>query len=1016
MLDTVTDYAHYYPLAYDTKDTIGDKDLSTTATPNCTEYKNGYFYHNDLALNNYTLSFWIKFTNNDQMTFLLQKDAENPSSNLLHIYKSDTQIVCYARLEQTTANYIFPMNTYVYMTISSDVKYNYIYINNTHILTHTGSGWDERHDFGPAITILGHQYGDLIGSAKYLRIYNRLISSSERKIIYDYERARIDNERCAKTLLDLKFEFARVMPTIPYAIFDSQTNIIAIGNFIQTGLATFDISSNIQATCRQFPQAILNSYSNIIARARDYLKNYGSGNDAVLSGDYTILTADNHAIALGATGQADTRFKLPADVDWILIEVTDVNGIDNDIGQHIWSTNLNRIDDVRNDLYLDPQVSTYNMRAMIYTASTSQISILEGDQSKIFYEWTEIDYVVPTSNWIISQDSLIPIYEPRFAGELEIDNSRSIKYYAGYDGVIVKVNEGVNLTFMDKASGKIISSSFHNEAGTYGFDSDTYYAGHLKFWTNDIVTLHNCYSNAYWNYQTVFEQYLYRGEDLLNIDNFAKGNCRTKPCKIEITPGAIDKVTSAVSAFSYCADYGLDNDFSLSMPELLNASSMFSEWGNQVASLITYFYAPKLQNMTSMFSFSLLDTWPDAFGITNNCTSLNNWAISSNLLSELPPGGVDTSNVTDFSSAFLEADLDLWLPELDFSSASNLTETFRLATSTKDLTISLPVATNITSMFYDFKGSYKTLDINIPNVTTANSAFAGNTSYGGAGFQINKLIIRNPDNITNCSGIFCGTNQYLTSYMQYLEIDGILHISGEDGRYLFRGTKLKSYPDKANLDLSNVTDLQRAFSNTYYEGEELPMDFNFSKVINSNYTWSYCKATKMPIGVELNFPAVQSTNGTFANTKIKAVGDVTIPVCTDARNMFADSEVMTVGKVVVGNDCDMTAMFGAYNDNVAKIICIGALDTTKKKSYTVDIFYRAYNLVAPTVEEQNYLNSEEGYVYVNPNICGFIKINNTSEIRMPLYGKVSINNTSQIKLPLYGKVSINSVGETILNN
>ncbi len=734
----------------------------------------------------------------------------------------------------------------------------------------------------------------------------------------------------------------------------------------------------------------------------DLMKNSHSGNQGKLTGGYNQIEGLNHFVGIGI-GQGDTNFVLPTDHDWLLMEMTEVNGIANTIGQHAWSDDvrdvLTKLTLWQTDINNDTVIYSYTVRFMRYYAGTGLCDIYEGDENTLFLlEWVDVPFTFPEANWLISETPVVPIYQPRFAGEVTWDSSID----GASDNWNVYVSNGVNVTFIDKSTNQAIEPTFFDNVQyldpnyPYGVLNDIWYRKYafsgsstIGFYTDELVV------EAKFDHKTVggvgFS--LFNAEDLEIIDGFLTsfwgciGDAYTGFPYFEpsgtpyFAPGVFDKVTSAINAFSKCKsiDFSTTN---LSFPLLQNASYMFH--GALLYHNILGLSMPVVQNVSLLFP-NELEVWPADFGIPSTCTNMHRWTGAYDdslvpILQTIPPGGVDTTNVTDISYAFQYVDLDLWLPVLNLDNVITATAAFNAASSTQNITMVLPNAINVSSLFYNIQAPGLTLDIDIPLATTAAFAFTGNTHYpdnGDIGFHLDKLVLRNPDNITSCQGIFSGSFQYDDSFITQLEIHGVLHFHDNDCINLFRGTRLTSIPNKTKLDFSNATNLQMAFSIKHYEDEDLPIDYDFSNITSLNQAWQECGAiggggTKLPTGKEINFPLVITASEAFSRVRLVHAGDITLPACVDLRLLFytyTDSYLyptytQSIGKIITADNCEFNQAF----ENAASLTCIAEMDTTTALS-KYNMFLNTSNLIDPTSDKILLLESEEGYHYVNPNSC-----------------------------------------------
>ncbi len=142
----------------------------------------------------------------------------------------------------------------------------------------------------------------------------------------------------------------------------------------------------------------------------DYLENTGSGQDAELSGTYTVQLA-NHALTLGVSGQADTRFTLPTDVEWLLIEVFDVEDVEGDLGLTMWTDKVSDIAStmaaVQAEIENDNAITKYKIVATHYSPILSiGTNIYRGENlgTKIDIKLADrrVVFIFPTSTWKIT--------------------------------------------------------------------------------------------------------------------------------------------------------------------------------------------------------------------------------------------------------------------------------------------------------------------------------------------------------------------------------------------------------------------------------------------------------------------------------------------------------------------------------------------------------------------------------------------------------------------------------------
>jgi len=147
----------------------------------------------------------------------------------------------------------------------------------------------------------------------------------------------------------------------------------------------------------------------------DYIDDTGTHTmDALLSGTYTTQ-ASNHALTLGADGEADTTFTLPTGSDWILVETYDVEDVSGDIGYTKWQSDVSQvttdIEAIQDIVDADSQITVYKMTAMHYKSSTGKVDVYRGDEATtlaLASEDTDNDFTFPPGDWIITDTILAP--------------------------------------------------------------------------------------------------------------------------------------------------------------------------------------------------------------------------------------------------------------------------------------------------------------------------------------------------------------------------------------------------------------------------------------------------------------------------------------------------------------------------------------------------------------------------------------------------------------------------------
>lgn len=682
------------------------------------------------------------------------------------------------------------------------------------------------------------------------------------------------------------------------------------------------------------------------------LINTGSGNNALLSGDYTVLSPDNHAVHFGATGYADTNFILPTNIDWILIEMTQANGIDGDIGQHIWSSKIDILDKVIADIEADPQVFEYELKTMIYNHSTTLCDIYE--KAKLI--WFDIPFTFPTGNWTISRDSIIPKPHFRFCGEVDINR--------------FMVSQGTTLDFYIEVPATMffidsVTNARYYPAYTAGFGykiSISYTLGTLKYYTNEAITRYSLHNTDYWDYQIMTGTRLYSADDLVDADNMCRAVARIEEYATEcyFAPGVFDNVTTAEAAFQYTEFMDI-SDLYLEFPLLENGNHMFYRAeANKPKGL----YVPSLVNADNIFHQTAWLSWPENFGITSNCTNLN-YAFhiddTHSILSYgLPPGGWDTVNVIDVSFLFsYPFDMTVQILATDFSSAELLYNTLNGCIISQDITIDAPNAINIENIFSQASAAGYTITLKTPSVSNYEWAFQLTTA--------NKVIIDTPP-----SGAISCKDMFVSSNINSFEIvNGLLTPT----RISFSNSHFKTLPPKTVLDFSELTTLSSVFNMPYYEGV-IPIDYDFTNVGSAWYAYKGIgSATGLdvtwPAGITLNLPNATGMREIFYQTNLIAIGDVYAPKATDIRLVVSyNPRLISIGEITWKNDdANVEANDCFWKNNVLK--CLSAFDSTTPNK-VIDrsgFFVDCPALINPTAAEVADLIDSDGAVYINANAC-----------------------------------------------
>lgn len=180
--------------------------------------------------------------------------------------------------------------------------------------------------------------------------------------------------------------------------------------------------------------------------------------------------------------------------------------------------------------------------------------------------------------------------------------------------------------------------------------------------------------------------------------------------------------------------------------------------------------------------------------------------------------------------------------------------------------------------FLDTDGEYK--DLLIENAYQLNQALNKITSIFNFDLDLSQFNIA-PEFEINCNeDTVCGYKVNSTTYR-------LSNLSMNIKNHLIKSFALpsnllsinnlfadcKKLADISNLDLSNVTDMSYAFTNTLISS----VNFNFSKVTSANSTFYNCK-------------------------NITEVGDVNMPLATDIKRMFMSCSSLTkIGNIYLPN-------------------------------------------------------------------------------------------------------------------
>lgn len=149
----------------------------------------------------------------------------------------------------------------------------------------------------------------------------------------------------------------------------------------------------------------------------DYIDDTGSHSlDAELSGTYTTQAA-NHALTLGADGEADSGFTLPTTSDWLLVETFNVEDVATDIGYTKWQSDVSQITTdmaaIRTIVVSDSAITLFEMVATHYKSSTGKVDVYRADETTAFPSTpetldTDLDFTFPTANWVVTDTVTAP--------------------------------------------------------------------------------------------------------------------------------------------------------------------------------------------------------------------------------------------------------------------------------------------------------------------------------------------------------------------------------------------------------------------------------------------------------------------------------------------------------------------------------------------------------------------------------------------------------------------------------
>jgi len=792
-----------------------------------------------------------------------------------------------------------------------------LYIDGVRYTAYSYYSFNNEHYLG--LFNIGHCSGS--GYVKGYRLYNRHLVPGEPEALYLESKLLFEASAELSVSVSIPPPEASIRMGIPPT-------------------CTVTVNPIIQARPYYWPKVTLSpslhcSYKNTV-------ENSGSGNDGLLTGNFELLPSH---IKLG---QVNTNFQLPTNCDWFLIESYDSDG---NMGPHIWSDNINKLE------YYFNEIHEAKTTAMIYHADTGLSDIYI---NKIL-EWLDIEVILPVGNWVISNVSVINYVEPRLALEMWLDRNTIIGngYYKTGKAYINGIPNG---RIIDRLTNKEASSTLAYIDGTVskvvvnnitGMDKTK-----IKFHTNAVVTKFSFSSIAIpvpWgddggSYSMISRVCIYRALDLTNFDDglrLCRGHQRSNIESDYFAPTVFDKVTTANNAFYYYRASHLST-LEFNFPELTGAFEFFT----YALCAPKRFYVPKVTTLERAFSYlqTSMISWPEDFGVTNNCTNLFRTFEGQSLHRTIVPEVWDTSRVTDMTGLFEGISLDYLLSVTDISSIYSL-DFNSCSYSGSKLTIA---SANLTSVsFYNFNAPNTDVLLVAQYISSLSSAFK-NAKMKSLTIDLYRDL--------HCYNdyAFSGSNIKTISIAR-----GKLYPT--NANYMFEGCYLNYIPD--NIDFSNCVGFDRAFAMPYWDKNYLPLNasqintgpsaFNPHSIsvfenLGKNTT------AEIIISEPINFNLERSM---FANSRIKHIGDVHI---LDNGSFLSCPILASVGKITFPSGANLQQTFYECGN----LVCIKEMDTeTVKPGYIDGFFYGCSSLVAPNAQEVLQLYSAEGYHYINPGAC-----------------------------------------------